>query len=146
MKAPVLALDTKDDRQEIHNLLGKLHPYDAIRWLDGLCRLSAFKSHRLAPSKKMKERAELARIKGGIWHDRLVNEIYGDVWMLTCQHNLDLGQALQSLERLARRKGVLPPACTSLQFSKTDPSPFGSPFFLGELPNSGSLALPAVVG
>ena len=105
IKAPFLIYNTKDDRQEIHNLLGKLAPLEAVKWLDSVCQLAAFRGARPGPSKAMRARAERAHIKGGQLHERLVNEIYGDLWILSSQHGLDLDLAVKNLEELVRRKG-----------------------------------------
>ena len=104
-KPQFLAYDTLDDRREIHTLLARLHPRDALAWLETLCKRCAAHGSRPGPSRGMLARAGEAARKGGEAHRRLVNEIYGDVWMLASQHGLELDGAVRLLEELARRRG-----------------------------------------
>lgn len=104
-KPQFLAYDTLDDRREIHTLLSRLHPRVAVRWLETLCKRCVVHGARPGPSRGMLARVEEASRKGGEAHARLVNEIYGDVWMLASQHGLELEGAVRLLEAMVKRAG-----------------------------------------
>lgn len=101
-KPQFLIYNTLDDRREIHTLLTRLQPLQAVRWLERLCLKATVHGTRPGPSKAMWERADIATKKGGEHHRRLVNEIYMDVWMLCSQHGLNIDDAIKNLELLVK--------------------------------------------
>lgn len=105
-KPQFLTYDTLDDRREIYTLLGKLRPIQAVAWLSRLCKKATVHGVHPGPSRSMWQRAEQAERKGGELARRLVNEIYGDLWMLSSQHGLDIDESVRMLEKMVKRPTI----------------------------------------
>ena len=104
MKHSLLVLDTLDDRREIWHLLHKLPPSRRIEFMDWCCaNVSGPNGMRPTPSRlRMAETIRMA-YRCDRADERLTNELYIDVLMLSSQWNLDLGRAAVELERWVRR-------------------------------------------
>lgn len=100
----LLAVDTLDDRREIHGLLAKLAPWDRVRFLARCCQ-AVHKPGRnnVGPSVfRMRERIE-ASYRCDKADDGLTNMLYADLLFLAAQWGLDLAQAAVDLERVVKR-------------------------------------------
>ena len=104
MKSQLLTLDTKDDRRELHGLLGKLPPRERLRFLEWCCG-SAPKGSKLPVPAVWKMRATAEEAMRCDRADlRLTNEIFCDLLSLFGQWQLDAVKTAVELERLVRAR------------------------------------------
>lgn len=88
-KAACLALDTKDDRREMHQLLERIPPRLRLQWLASCCRMVT------GPH------SDKVRVKATTTGENAM-EVFLDAWQLFVQYQLDPTAAAVELERLAR--------------------------------------------
>lgn len=102
---PLLALDTLDDRRELHRLLELLHPRRRVAFLRHCCETVKPKAKGLEPrpARAMRPRVDLAVRLGGEYDRRLATEIYLDLLGLAANYGLDLATAAVELESWVRR-------------------------------------------
>lgn len=107
MTPTLLAVDTLDDRRELHTLLHKLHPRKRVRFVEWCCAVVA-RPHQSSPVVMTGEQMvrEAERCERG--DDRLTNDCLMMLYSLGSQWSLNMPAAARSLEAYVR-KGVLPP-------------------------------------
>lgn len=102
MKSPLLAIDTLDDRREVHRLLGRLPPKVRVAFLEWCCSTARpvmgrlpVASRRMLPTVVMAYRCDRADL-------RVTNEVYTDLLVLAADYDLDLAAAAVELEKWVR--------------------------------------------
>lgn len=108
MAPTLLAVDTLDDRRELHTLLHKLHPRKRVRFVEWCCA-AVTRPRQSAPVVTTGEQMvrEAERCERG--DDRLTNDCLMMLYSLGSQWALDMPRAAKVLEAYVRT-GVLPPA------------------------------------
>lgn len=106
MKPAYLALDTLDDRREIHRLLETLPPRRRVAFLRWCCARAVLPKSGTRPGVS-KKTERLARQAGRDREAdrRLSLDCYFDVWSLAAQYELDLAAVLERLVALVRGRG-----------------------------------------
>lgn len=89
-KSACLALDTKDDRREMHQLLERLPPAARLRWLQWCCD---------AVPGPHRGKVKVNRFTTG----ENALEVFLDAWQLFVQYELDPTAAAAHLESLVSR-------------------------------------------
>jgi hypothetical protein len=103
----VLALDTKDDRREIHvSLLSRLHPRSRVAFFERCCRAAVLPNSAVRP-RVGKDTYRLLKLamRDDAADLALTNDIYMSLWHLSIQYDFSLDKALALLVRMAKKQG-----------------------------------------
>ncbi len=98
-----IVLDTTDDRREIYQIIRRVHPLTATRWVDAQCaQLSGRTGQVTRVKRETYQLADLAT-RDDSAAERLAVELFRDLWTLHSAYGLDMDAAAKSLEQLAKR-------------------------------------------
>lgn len=110
-KSPLVTYDTRDDRAEIAALVRKLPPLDRVRFVQWCCDRAYLAKRKPGPHLRPKVASRTVRLARAAHagdsaaDERLLVEVYGDIWRLCAQYESEISfeAALAELVRRVRR-------------------------------------------